>query len=380
MKELELLLENYWIIKDDDKELYYRIKDAIPQFKSFLNDKLGYHVIVNPNVIKLEKLPGKAESWMGIEEFDSVMEYAFLCLLLMFLEDRGREEQFVLSQVTEYIQAGYPGDEKVDWTLYRHRRCLIKVMRFAADTGMVRVNDGDEQVFAADAATEVLYESSGLSRYFVRNFPVNILGFTSYKDIENEDLIELDRDRGTVRRHRVYRRVLMSPAVYNGGAEDQDYLYVKNFKSLIEKDMETWLGISFHVHRNGAMLVLEPTKSMGRCFPDNRAISDIVLQMNSLLLSDIREGRITSGTDDRFVLSWAAFASAAARLKEKCMGGWSKEFREMDVDLLTEQIFECMKAFSMAEKGNDGREIWILPLVGKITGSYPDDFAKGKEV
>ena len=67
MKELEILLENYWISKDENKELYYRIKDSIPNFKTFLAEKLGYQVIVNPNLIKLEKLPGKAEAWMGIK-------------------------------------------------------------------------------------------------------------------------------------------------------------------------------------------------------------------------------------------------------------------------------------------------------------------------
>ena len=59
------------------------------------------------------------------------MEYAFLCILLMFLEDKGREEQFVLSQITEFIQGNYIGEEKIDWTLYRHRKDLIKVLRFA---------------------------------------------------------------------------------------------------------------------------------------------------------------------------------------------------------------------------------------------------------
>ena len=116
MKDLEKLLENYWIIKDDDKDLYYSVKDSLPEYKNFLNEKLGYHVIINPNLIKLEKLPGISEPWMGIQEFESTMEYAFLCLLLMFLEDMEREEQFVLSNITEFIQGNFSKDEKVDWT------------------------------------------------------------------------------------------------------------------------------------------------------------------------------------------------------------------------------------------------------------------------
>ncbi|MBE3101939.1 MAG: DUF2398 family protein, partial [Firmicutes bacterium] len=130
MKELEILLETFWIIKDKDKDLYYRVKDASLVFKDFLEQKLGYKIIINPYMIKLEKLPGKAEAWMGIQDFDTQMEYALFCLLLVFLEDKSATEQFVLSEVTEFIQAAYVGEEKVDWTLFRHRKSMVKVLRF----------------------------------------------------------------------------------------------------------------------------------------------------------------------------------------------------------------------------------------------------------
>ena len=373
-KDLEILLENYWVSKEQDKELYYRLKDSIPKFKSFLNDKLGYHVIINSYMIKLEKLPGKSESWMGISEFDSVMEYGFLCLLLVFLEGKGNEEQFVLSQITEFIQLAYPGDDKVDWTLFKHRRYLIKVMRFASEIGMIRVNDGDEQTFASDAASEVLYESTGMSRYFTRNFSMNILNFNSYKDIENEDFMEIDRDRGIIRRQRVYRRVLMSPVVYNNGADDADYAYIKHFRNLIEKDMEAYLGLSFHVHRNGAMLVLDQTNNFGQTFPENKAISDIVLQMNFLLRDQIEEGNLVLKSDDTVMISIAAFQSYVISLKGQNVSGWSKEFREMDALTLAHQILAYMKSYNMVELTSDQKEVKIMPLVGKISGGYPEHF------
>ncbi|HHW47927.1 MAG TPA: TIGR02678 family protein, partial [Clostridiaceae bacterium] len=175
MKELEILLENFWIIKEKDPELYHMVKDATPKFKDFVEEKLGYKIIVNAYMIKLEKLPGKAESWMGIQQFTSAMEYAFFCILLMFLEDRGANDQFVLSQITEYIQAVYPGEVKVDWTLFSHRKSLVKVLKFATEIGLINVDDGNEQKFMESVETEVLYESTGLSRYFVRNFTGNIL-------------------------------------------------------------------------------------------------------------------------------------------------------------------------------------------------------------
>ena len=183
MKAFEILIDNFWIIKEINPELYNTIKDASPKFKGFVEEKLGYKLIINTYAIKLEKLPGKAESWMGIQDFASRMEYGFFCILLMFLEDRGPGEQFVLSQAAEFIQSSWPGSEKVDWTLYRHRKCMVRILNFAAEMGLIAVNDGDEMKFSEAQDTEVLYESTGLSRYFVRNFTGNILNYSSYRDI-----------------------------------------------------------------------------------------------------------------------------------------------------------------------------------------------------
>ncbi|KRQ87414.1 hypothetical protein ABG79_00752 [Caloramator mitchellensis] len=374
MKELELLLENYWISKDEDKELYYKIKDHIHEFKSFITEKLGYQIIINPYLIKLEKLPGKAEEWMGISTFHSPIEYAFLCLLLMFLEDKGKDEQFVLSEITDFIQGNFEGDEKVDWTLYRHRRSLIKVMRFATDIGMIKVDDGDEQSFAQDATSEVLYESTGLSRYFVRNFTTNILNYKSYKDLENEEQLDLDRDRGIIRRHRVYRRLIMSPIVYNEGTDDPDYDYIKKQKSSLENDLEKYLGWELHVHRNGAMAVLSQNQNYKDVFPENKSISDIVLQLNKVIKSMISANQLKPDKNDTCQVSLPYFQSLIQKLKLQNSVGWSKEYREMQIDKLTDEIINYMSGFNMIEILPDKKEIKILPLCGKIVGVYPDDF------
>jgi hypothetical protein len=116
LEELITLLEKFWILREQDKETYYHLKDKEEVLKPFL------------------------------------------------------EEQFVLSEITEYIQSLYPGEEQVDWTLYQHRRCLVRALKFVREMGMMRINDGEEEGFSASQDTEVLYESTGVSRYFYRYF------------------------------------------------------------------------------------------------------------------------------------------------------------------------------------------------------------------
>lgn len=59
------------------------------------------------------------------------------------LEDKDAQEQFVLSQLTEYMTAAMPG-EITDWTVYTNRRRLIRVLRYVVGQGMVTVTDGTD--------------------------------------------------------------------------------------------------------------------------------------------------------------------------------------------------------------------------------------------
>ena len=59
MTTFEKLLENYWFVKDLDEEQYNNIKsDITDDMQNFVKNKLGYKIIANPYVIKLEKIPG----------------------------------------------------------------------------------------------------------------------------------------------------------------------------------------------------------------------------------------------------------------------------------------------------------------------------------
>ena len=92
MNALEILLGRRWILKSRDRELYYQVKDQLGAVKRFLTEKLGYQVIVNPYLIKAEKMPAKPENWMGILEFHHKIEYVFFCIVLMFLEEKEAAE------------------------------------------------------------------------------------------------------------------------------------------------------------------------------------------------------------------------------------------------------------------------------------------------
>lgn len=371
MNALEILLGRRWILKSRDRELYYQVKDQLGAVKRFLTEKLGYQVIVNPYLIKAEKMPAKPENWMGILEFHHKIEYVFFCIVLMFLEEKEAEEQFVLSELTEYIQGQYR-EEQVDWTIYSFRRHLIKVLKYCVSCGILNVDDGNEESFARDDSSEVLYENTGVSRYFMKNFTQDIMGFSSPEDFQKEEWIGVDEDRGIVRRQRVYRRLLMTMGMYRDPETEEDFAYVKNFRNMIQGELSEFLDCELHVHRSGAFLILGEDCRMGRCFPEENTLSDIVLLVNSLIGEKIQEGKIVPGAEEQIVLPREAFLGILEECRERYSRGFIKTYREMTTKEFCQEVLSYMKELSLIEERQG--DVWVSGAAGKIAGQYPKDF------
>lgn len=375
MDILEKLLDRYWIHKESDPETYYYVKDNLHKVKPFIVENLGYQVIVKPNFIKLEKLPGKAEKWMGVQEFTTTMHYGLFCILLMYLESKGKGEQFILSQLTDYIKANYIDSETLNWTVFSHRKALITILKFAVKMELVKLDDGKEEDFLESSENEILYESTGLSRYFVRSFPVNILSFYNYKDFENTEWDEADSDVGIVRRHRVYRRLVMSPVVYKEEHDDVDYLYIRQYRSSLENNIENYLGLNLHIHKNGALIAVDESKSYKDVFPRKQSTESIMaLNFNNLIRELVQKDEITLNADDTITLTFVQFQALVRKMKERFQGGWSKTYREASLEKTRDILISYMEGFNMLKYNKEENIITILPLSGKVIGTYPEDF------
>ncbi|HBR28040.1 MAG TPA: TIGR02678 family protein, partial [Firmicutes bacterium] len=231
---------------------------------------------------------------------------------------------------------------------------------------------------ATEPETEVLYESTGLSRYFARNFSQNILSYQSWRDLEQDEGFDLDPDRGALRRHRVYRRLFLSPALLAEGSEDQDFLYLKNFRAMFQKDVEELLGSGLHIHKSCAVLMLNAEKNFKDTLPDQKVISGIAIQVCTELRSLVETGALTPGLDDGILIARDRLERVIDTCRERYGTGWSKEFRELTVDKLYQELISYMAGFSLLEIVNK-QEIRILPPAGKVSGDYPEDFGGKKD-
>ena len=375
MKPLEILLSKRWILKNREKELYYQLKDEIGKNRDFLTEKLGYQAIITPNLIKLEKIPSYAQNWMGIQDFSDRLEYIFLCMILMFLEDRDAGEQFVLSMLTEYIQANIK-EEQIDWTIYSYRRHLVKVMKYCVKIGILEIDDGSEDSFMKSDEGEVLYQNTGASRYFMKNFSRDISDYHSQGDFLKEEWIGMNEDRGIIRRQRVYRSLLISPGIYLNDDTEEDFAYVRHYRGMIEEDLNRFFDCELQVHKTSAFLIMGEDSNLGRSFPEENTLSDIVLLWCNLFRQKIEDGSIEVPVGEDIVISKQQFLMISEECKRRYGNGWIKTYREMTMGEFCKKLKEYMILMEMIMEKHD--QVIVYPIVGKVAGRYPKDFKGGE--
>ena len=246
----------------------------------------------------------------------------------MFLEDKDAQEQFILSQLTEYMTAVMPG-EITDWTLYNNRRKLIRVLRYTVEQGMVRVTDGTDDVFMDDAGGEVLYENTGASKYFMRNFSRDIMEYTKPEDFRESEWFEVDEDRGLARRHRVYKRLLFAPAVYREDGSGEDFEYLKYYGYRLSEELEQLFECHVQIHRGSAFLLSGQDCRMGAAFPENNSLADILMLAFGKIREKI-EGKVWKITPEEMSLvDKIEFESLILDVKKEYGSGFAKLYRDM---------------------------------------------------
>ncbi|EGG90902.1 hypothetical protein HMPREF0491_02559 [Lachnospiraceae oral taxon 107 str. F0167] len=377
MNEFRTLLENFWICKDADKELYYKVKRDIPNFQKFVREQLGWKLVHTENLLKLEKRPARGEAFMGIGEFLDIRDYCILCAVLMYLEDKEEHEQFLLSELIDYVETGLKPYIAIDWTLFTQRKSLVRVLQYMEKLQMLRVYEGRSEGFGLESGQEVLYENTGYSKYFATSFSVDISGFESFEDFEKAEFEEIEQNRGSLRINRVYRQLAICPCMYWESVEDADSLYLKNQRQWVAKHISENMGGNLDLYKNMACISLDADDCYGLVHPRDAMLPEIVLLVCNGIQKEILNGHLLKGDNELIFTTSGQMSDIILQCRKNHSAGWSKEYREMNEELLVENVLEYMKNWMMIRFLDE--QIIILPAVGRTAGVYPEDFNGGEE-
>ena len=367
-EDLKYLLNNFMVVKDYDRENYYKIKKNQIFIRDFVSKNLGSNLIIKENFIKLEKIPSFAKSNLGIREFEKVLDYVLLCLVLLYLEDKVKNDVFVLTNLIDYLRntAITLGFSNIpDWNLMEDRKSLTRVINFLRDNNIVEVRDEDKNGFIIDKSSDALYLVTGVSNYVMRVFNQDIFSHKSYQDFINDEWLNQDDTRGDVRRYKVYRNILYAPVVYSKDISEREIDYLKKLRNHMKVVLNNF-NYDLEVTKNMALVFEYENKINKNRFPNNRKITDIILMVNNRLYTLIKENKVMLDLNENAYISKEIFDNLLREIRIDNKDYFNKNYLNLSHNSFYNEVENEMISYGFIEKQESG--YLIMPLIYRYQG------------
>lgn len=368
-KSFELLLNDFWITKDFNRDEYYYLKQRSKEIKEFVNKNLGNKLIIHDRFIKLEKIPSIPMESGGIKVFTDTLDYVLFFLMLLYLEDKARGERFMISGITDYLKSTAITLELThipDWTIGTHRKSLLRVLTYLVEIHVLILNDREKQSFEDTEKADALYEVTGISNYVIPTFYQNIEELNQKEDFLSQEWLGQTEEKGDVRRYKVYRHLLYEPATPKLYWTETEEDYLKKIHNGIKKEIRESLGYDVEITKNLAMIYAEETNSEKNYFPNTKKISDIILLVNTHTIAYQKEKNIKLDERECFELPKEDFYKLLENLRNEKKDYFSKAILDLGSTKYITEIIETMKDYCFLKENE--KTFTFFPTIYRFLG------------
>ncbi len=414
---VQALLNRPFVSRQHDPETYQLVREHFRTLRDWFHEQTGWALIVTRQFAKLEKTPGRYQSWMAIEGFRDGRDYGYFTYGLWFLEGLNEGQQFLLSEMVEAIREHLVAAGLfVDWTVYDHRMSMARALKKLRELDVLVAVEGDETDWARVGDADVLYQASSLSRYVLQRLPDDIGDFASitmeegdgpadssshhaaddasdginvrdsdnsgYQDAQADPLQHLESSDvfATVRRrHRVMRRLLQEPVVYDWQWTEDERRYVQTQRASIIDRMESLTGLQGRRFREGLLFVWPDLTSESSLFPTLGVRSDIALLISAALAKRLQGPTVQYDSDENgcYHLTRSDMESLVREVREASGDYWSKEYRELSTSRVAEDAIAHICEWNLGAH-SDGGGLVAYPALLRWAGEYEVEGSDGE--
>lgn len=355
--EIHALLNNFWVLKESNMELYYNIKRHQEEIRSFIVRNLGSRLIIHDKFVKLEKLPTIPCSNLGIKSFVNESDYVYLCLVLLFLEDKPQGTYFLLANLIDYVKSTMISMEMniiPDWKTARDRKSFKRAVDYLIEIGAVKVKDESENDFSSDENANALYVSTGLSNYVMRVFNNEIFDYDKESDFIKDEWMYQSDEKGDVRKYKIYRNLIYTPVVFSNSLSESELDYLKKLRGHMKDELINTLGYELEVTRNMAFVFLYEDDNSKYNFPNNKRISSVVLMVNSKLLEMVSNKKIELNEFEIGYISYDELFKVIVDIKNDKSSYLGVGLKALSDDVFFTQVVDYMQEYSFIKKLDNG--------------------------
>lgn len=368
------LLQNFWITRKEQPEEFLLIKKHKVIVQKYFIDNFGFRLFLTSNLIKLEKIPYEAESWMGILEFTDKMDYSIFVAILSYLEDRASDDVFILNHLTKHVKDFFNKEVEIKWEVRHHRLAFVRAMKYAEKMDLIQVLDGDTEKFKDDEEYEVLYQPTMLSKYYLRFFtkPLNEfqnmeeLLFDKWKgDVDNSPRINLQS---------LNRRIFFSPVVYRNDLTEEEQKYFTYQSHRMVDVIAEFTDFELEMYQNELLLIETKQKQSVLQYSSGSMIYDISLQFGTYIHRFINQMDEEDRPHFGLVINRHEFDNMMEELQTEYRYGWSKEFRTMYPEEVGEKLIAHLTEWKMGKEDKEAYTVTIYPSIMRTIGEYPIEY------
>ena len=363
------LLYNFWIVKDSNEEIYYKIKYNQNKIKDFVSKNLGSNLIIHNRFIKLEKIPSYLVASEGINTFNNVEDYIFLALILLYLEDKARGDLFVLTDLIDYVKntsITLELNHIPDWSLKKDRKGIDAAINFLVNLSAIKVKDRDKVSFVDNRESQALYEVTGISNYIMRLFDTSITDITDINDFLKLEFQNQDEEKGDVRRYKVFRNMLYLPSTSTKSITSSEIDYIKKNRNYIKNEISSKLDMEVEITNNLTLLYDDTSSTMKDNFPNNKKITEIVLMVNKEILDDIKNGKIILDNYECASVDISYLKMIIKRIKNEKIPYIGKTLEKETFDMFYKEVVNYMCMYNFISI--DGDLVTINPTISRMVG------------
>ena len=360
---MQLLLNNFWILKEDDLDNYYKIKRNQHLLRDYINKTLGSRLIIHDRFIKLEKIPAQALESIGLPNFILQTDYIYLCLILLFLEDKTRETYFMLSDLIDYVKntaVALELNNVPNWTLTKERKSLKRAVNFLEKIKVIKLKDASKDDFSDNENAEALYISTGLSNYVMRMFNNEIFDIKQEEDFIKDEWTYQNDEKGDIRKYKIYRNLIYTPCIYMNDISKSEIDYLKQLRHHISNELSN-LNYELELTKNMALVFENENALTKDSFPNNKRISAIVLIVLTKLYEIIKENKIILNEYEIGKISYEDLSNIIIGIKNKYNIYLSKTLKDLTDSAFFENILDILETYTFIRNVDNYYE--ILPAI-----------------
>ncbi|MBD8069865.1 TIGR02678 family protein [Bacillus sp. PS06] len=370
---IEYLLHSFWVTREKNPEVFFAIIDRKEELRQFFYEKFKYDLLIQAELVKLEKIPITPKSWMGIEEFIKKEDYVLFALVMAYLE-KLLNEQFVLSDVTKYITTNFPLNETIEWTLgrgYQNRLSLIRVLKYVEAMGMIETVEFAIDEYKSSENYDVLYNKTPIHRYYLRNNSIDLTKVESIIDIYTLSW-EAGQGKSLTQKERLYRELLLLPCLNENNLSDDDIEFMREHQDLLSTEFENYLGCSFELYKSSALLTREEPNTEVDIFPNRRKESVLMMQISSLIREYLEKGVLSCDVNGSLYVTRFQLEQWVEEIRDLHSHEWPVAYISKGSSTLVQEITGNFSDWNMMQFDSVRKEYVFYEVMGRICGYSVD--------